>query len=124
MILLRDYNKEKQIDRIWYNSSMIVYSECYDDPNNAKKDLKVVFKNGGTYLYKGVLVDDYVMFVHGGLDGSNGKALNKFIKPKAEFEKQENTDIQLLNEEMENIIKARTPKEEDISETKLENETI
>lgn len=124
MILLRDYNAEKQIDRIWYESSMIVYSECYDDPNNAKKDLKVVFKNGGTYLYKGVLVDDYVMFVHGGLDGSNGKALNKFIKPKVEFEKQDNTDVQLLNEEMQSIIKRRTEEKEINDETKTENETI
>jgi len=105
MVLLREYNQKEMIDRAWYDSSMIVYSECYDNEESRKKQLKVVFKNGNTYLYKDVDVDDYVMFAHGGLDGSNGKALNKYIKPKCEFIKCEDTDIQLLNEELNRRLK-------------------
>ena len=45
------------------------------------------------------------MFVHGGIDGSNGKALNKFIKPKYEFEKTEIFDTDLLNATLENNLK-------------------
>lgn len=98
MILLRDYDKEKLLDRVWYDSSNIFYSEC-DDTKNGLKVLRVVFKNGATYQYKNVDVNDYVMFVNGGLDGSNGKSLNKFIKPKCEFEKLENMDMNFLTEE-------------------------
>lgn len=98
MILLRDYNEEKKLDRVWYESSNIVYSEC-DDTDTRNKVLRVTFKNGATYQYSDVDVNDYVMFVHGGLDGSNGKALNKFIKPKCPFEKLNNLDLEeLMNE--------------------------
>lgn len=101
MILLRDFDKEKKLDRVWYDSSNIIYSECED--NNDLKTLKVVFKKGLTYLYKKVDTNDYVMFVHGGLDGSNGKALNQFIKPKCEYERIEDTDLVALNEELERM---------------------
>ena len=89
MILFRDFNEKTRMDRVWYDSSMIIYSECYDKPDTPLKDLKVTFKNGATYEYKDVDVNDYVAFVHGGLDNSNGKALNKFIKPKCECKKIE-----------------------------------
>jgi hypothetical protein len=45
------------------------------------------------------------MFVHGGLDDSNGKALNKYIKPKYECIREENKDVNLLKEELENRLK-------------------
>lgn len=105
MILLREFNEESKIDRIWYDSSMIVYSECYDNPNSPLKELSVTFKNGATYKYLDVDVNDYVMFVHGGIDDSNGKALNKHIKPKYECLRLENKDIALLKEELENKLK-------------------
>ena len=79
MILFREFDDKNKIDRIWYDSSMIVYSECFDNPSTPLKELIVTFKNGGTYKYLDVDVNDYVMFVHGGIDGSNGKALNKHI---------------------------------------------
>jgi hypothetical protein len=44
------------------------------------------------------------MFKHGGLEGSHGKALNKHIKPKYEFEKLNNQNIDDLIKEKENII--------------------
>lgn len=43
MLIFRDYDKDKRIDRIWYKSSNIIYSECYDKENDYK-ELKVVFK--------------------------------------------------------------------------------
>lgn len=103
MILFRDFNEKTRMDRVWYDSSMIIYSECYDKPDTPLKDLKVTFKNGATYEYKDVDVNDYVAFVHGGLDNSNGKALNKFIKPKCECKKIEFKTIAELNEDLEEL---------------------
>lgn len=107
MILLRDFNKEKKIDRVWYDSANVVYSECKD--NNDLKTVKVVFKKGQTYVYKKVDTNDYVMFVHGGIDGSNGKALNQFIKPKYECERVADTDMIHLNEELEKLKEEKKP---------------
>jgi hypothetical protein len=92
MITFRDYDKDARIDRVWYNSSNILFSEC-EDKENDYKTLRVVFKNGAQYVYKNVDVKDYILFVHGGTDGSNGKALNSMIKPKYEYEKLENRDL-------------------------------
>lgn len=104
MILFRQYDENAGIDKVWYKSSNIIYSECIDNKNDYKT-LRVVFKNGQSYTYKKVDVNDYVMFVHGGLDGSNGKALNKLIKPKYEFEKTEIYNVEDLNKELENNLK-------------------
>ena len=114
MIILRDYNEEKRLDRAWYSSSNIVYSEC-DDNKDDYKTLRVVFKNGSCYEYKKIDVMDYLMFMHGGLDGSNGKALNKFIKEKKyEYEKLSDRNISQLNEEMNVLINnKKTEKDED-----------
>lgn len=108
MILYRKYDQEKRIDKVWYLSSNIFYSEC-NDKENELKTVKVVFKNGSTYVYKDVDVNDYVSFVHGGIDGSNGKALNYFIK-KYEFDKLEKTNLQELINEME-LLKESEKKE-------------
>ena len=104
MILFRQYDENAGIDRVWYKSSNIIYSECIDNKDDYKT-LKVVFKNGQSYTYKKVDVNDYVMFVHGGLDGYNGKALNKLIKPKYEFDKTEIYNVEELNKELENNLK-------------------
>lgn len=106
MILYRDYNEEKRLDRVWYSSSNILYSECEDIPNELKV-LRVMFKNGSSYEYKDVDVNDYVMFVRGGLDGSNGSAFYKFIKGKYEFKKIETLKkdeiVSELNSLLENV---------------------
>lgn len=96
MIVFRYYDKDAKIDRAWYNSSNVLYSEC-EDIENDYKVLKVVFKGGATYKYTNVDVNDYLMFMAGGLDGSNGKALNKFIKAKCPYEKVEDTSPEQLN---------------------------
>lgn len=105
MLLKRDYNQEKRLDRAWYSSSNIIYSEC-DDHENDYKTLRVTFKNGACYEYYKVSVQDYLMFMHGGLDGSNGKALNKFVKANQyEYKRIDDSDLNLINEELEKLIK-------------------
>ena len=108
MILFRYYDEENKIDRAWYSSSNIVYSEC-DDNLNDFKTLRIVFKTGDMYEYKNVEVGDYLMFMAGGLDGSNGKAFYKFIRPKYETEKKERLNLDVITAEMEKYkeIKAR-----------------
>lgn len=115
MILFRDYDKNEMIDRVWYKSSDIIYSECKDTPGQLKT-VKVVFKGGRSYIYTDVDVNDYVMFVHGGLDGSNGKAFNQFLK-KYNFEKGEKVSVEELSLEMEHRLKAKKAAEKEKEET-------
>lgn len=71
------YNKYTNLrDHTWYDSSNIVYSECIDS-DTEKKTLKIVFKQGRTYLYRDVDVEDYILFKNA---ESNGKAFNQYIK--------------------------------------------
>jgi len=105
MILFRKYDKEKRIDKAWYDSSNIVYSEC-DDHVNALKTLRVVFKTGDMYEYENVDVNDYLMFMAGGLDGSNGKAFFKFIRNKYEGVKLEPVNLEELKVKMEELKEA------------------
>lgn len=109
MIKHRDYDQEKRLDRVWYDSTNVFYSECEDIVDDYKI-LRVVFNNGATYEYKNVDVNDYVMFVRGGLDGSNGRALNKYIKPRCECEKIENLDKEKLTEELDRLLEEKRQK--------------
>lgn len=86
------------VDKVWYNSSNIVYSECIDN-RDALKEVKVVFKNGNEYSYLDVKVQDYLMFRE---DASQGKALNKFLKQYEYKKHEEKRDLELLKEELEN----------------------
>ena len=123
MIIHRDYDQEKRLDRVWYNSSNVFYSECEDIVDNYKI-LRVVFNNGATYEYRNVDVNDYVMFVRGGLDGSNGRALNKFIKPKCECERIEDIGKEKLTEELNRLLEEKKQKKlmEEQSEQKTTEE--
>jgi hypothetical protein len=109
MILFRYYDKDKRIDKAWYDSSNIIYSEC-DDNENDFKTLRIVFKRGDMYEYSKVDVKDYLMFMAGGIDGSNGKAFHKFILPKYEAKKLEHVDLNALNDDLE-ALKAKKLKE-------------
>lgn len=103
-ILTKFYNPDTKTDRVWYESSNIYYSEFVENKYDNKGQLYVVFKNGAKYLYKDVdMPTDYLIFKKGGLDGSNGKALNAYIKPKYEFEKMEVVSIEQLEEDRRNI---------------------
>ena len=92
---------EKDLDRTWYDSSNVVYSEC-DDVTDGLKVLRVTFKNGRTYQYKNVDVNDYLLFRE---NESQGKALNKFIKQYAaeRIEDKNVDDLKKTLDELMNI---------------------
>lgn len=99
------YIKETLTEKSWFESSNVFYSEFIEDPNKNEGDLYVTFNNGATYKYKNVqIAPDYLMFKHGGLDGSHGKALNSHIKPKYEFEKVDSKDTSKLTNEYLELI--------------------
>ena len=77
---------ENDVDKAWYDSSTVVYSEC-DDKENSLKTVKVVFKNGSTYLYKDVKVNDYLLFRE---SASQGKAIHRIFSGY-EYEKIKNS---------------------------------
>ncbi len=85
------------VDRTWYQSSNIKFSECIDHDNELKT-LKVVFNNGTQYRYDKVDVRDYLLFRDA---ESQGKALNQYIKPKGyAYIKLENADLATLDGEL------------------------
>jgi len=97
---------ENNIDKCWYDSSNLIYSECFDN-KDSYKDLKVVFKDGRAYIYKGLTVQDYLLFRS---HQSQGKALFKYIATKVQgkdkyiFEKLENVLLDLIEKEKELLI--------------------
>lgn len=106
------YLEESLTDKVWYESSNVFYSEFIENPNKNEGDLYVTFNNGATYKYKNVqITPDYLMFKHGGLDGSHGKALNTHIKPKYEFEKMDNKDVTKINNEFFKVCEEKREKE-------------
>ncbi len=85
------------VDKTWYQSSNIKFSECIDHDNDLKT-LKVVFNNGTQYQYNKVDVRDYLLFREA---TSQGRALNQSIKGKGyEYEKLEDADIKSLEDEL------------------------
>ena len=113
MLLKKVYNEETKTEKAWFDSTMFFYTKAveYDDRNCV--DLYVTFKNGATYKYKEVSLEDYVLLVAGGTDASQGKTLNKIIKPKYEFERVEDMSIQLLTEELDELKRSELYKEND-----------
>jgi len=79
---------------------MLFYSEMVENENENCGNLYVTFKNGSCYVYKNVRFEDYVIFIAGGTDVSQGKALNKFIKSKYECERLEDSNLDELRDEM------------------------
>ena len=110
------YIKESLTEKAWYESSNIFYSEFVEDPNKNEGDLYVTFNNGATYKYKKVqIAPDYLMFKHGGLDGSHGKAINTHIKPKYEFEKMEPKDTTKLTNEYYKLLEKQEQEKKHLS---------
>lgn len=87
---------ENKLDRTWYQSSNILYSEC-DDKENELKTLRIVFKNGRTYEYYNLDVNDYMLFRE---NSSQGQAFNKYIL-KYETKRIDDTNIDELNKMLE-----------------------
>lgn len=101
MILKAIYDEKTLTEKVWYDSSSVFYSEFVEHPNDNFGELYVTFKNGSTYHYSNVdMVHDYILFKNGGLDKSQGKALNMYIKAKYQFDKMDNKDVSLLLEEL------------------------
>lgn len=100
MILKKLYNEEEKIQKVWYDSSMLVYSEMKENEFENIGDLTITFKNGATYTYMDVSFEDYMVFIGGGTDASQGKTLNKVIKNKYQFKRIEDRNVQELINEM------------------------
>lgn len=115
-LVLNQY--KDNVDRCWYDSSNVVFSECMDY-EDALKDLKVVFKGGRTYLYKEVDVRDYVLFK---MDSSQGKALNKYIIKHYEAVRLTDTDMAELEKLKEEVVVEKAG-QENPSQNKLEDGT-
>lgn len=91
------YSKyENGIEHVWYESSNIVYSQCYD--KGAGKSLKLVFKGGRTYLYTGVSIDDYILFRDA---QSTGESASKNIIKKYKAVRLEDVDLAKLAKMLE-----------------------
>ena len=87
----------ENVDKTWYQSSNLRYTECIDHDNDLKT-LKVIFNNGSQYQYDKVNVNHYLLLRE---DASQGKALNKYIKANGyEFTKLENADLAALEGEL------------------------
>lgn len=95
------YNKYiNNEDYTWYDSSNVIFSKCYDN-NSDSKTLKIVFKDGRTYLYKDVATMDYISFKSA---QSNGSAFSRNIK-KYNGVRISDTDLTKLSTLQDNFIK-------------------
>ena len=99
MIIYNKYLNNE--DFTWYDSSNILFSKCYDNDVSENKTVKIVFKQGRTYLYKDVSTDDYIAFK---TDPSNGSAFNKYIK-KYQGVRIADTDIDKIQQLQEDFKK-------------------
>lgn len=90
---------ENDLDSVWYDSSNVLYSECVDKEGELKQ-LYITFKDGRTYHYFDVDVQDYLIFRDG---SSQGKSLQAIIK-KYKAEKVEAKDPAVINEQMQVLI--------------------
>lgn len=107
------YNRYlNNVDHTWYDSSNILYSECFDN-TDINKNVKLVFKGGRTYLYKDVNVDDYLQFKL--TNESHGSAVNKFIVKKYECVRLSDTDMETLEKFKESTIEEDNKIDESMS---------
>ena len=85
------------LDKCWYDSSNVKYSECVDEEGEPKV-LRIVFSNGTQYQYDGVDVNQYLLFRE---DASQGKALNKYIKANGyKYTKLEDANLEVIEDEL------------------------
>ena len=100
------YDEKTRTDKVWYESSNVVFSKFVENEFDNNGQLYVTFKNGATYHYKDVdMVTDYLLFKSGGIDNSQGKTLNKQIKGKYPYERVADENVELLMEELARVNK-------------------
>ena len=104
MIIKKVYDENTKTQKVWYDSSMILYSEMVESETENSGDLYVTFKNGVTYKYNNVKFEDYVLLIGGATDASHGKTLNKIIKSKYEYSKIGDADVEKINKELLEVI--------------------
>lgn len=92
---------ENKMDRTWYKSSNIKYSEC-DDNVDALKTVRIVFGDGRMYQYENVNVNDYLLFRE---DVSQGKAMNRYLK-SYECKRLDDIDIETIEKNMTELMSA------------------
>jgi hypothetical protein len=113
MILKKIYDEKTKTQKVWYDSTMLLYSEMVENDEENCGNLFMTFKNGTTYVYKNVRFEDYILLLSGGSDASQGKTLNKVIKSNYEYEKLGNADVAKIKAELNKT----EEKEVDISNT-------
>jgi len=89
---------KENVHKCLIKSSTILSSE-YEENSG---DLLIIFKNGTQYKYYNVHEKDYLRFE---ISDSNGKVLNKFIKPFYECKRMDNlveVDKDLYNNDNQN----------------------
>lgn len=104
------------VDKVWYDSSNVLYSEC-DDITDGLKVLRVTFKNGRTYQYYDVNVHDYLLFRE---NASQGVALNKFIK-QYRCERIDDLNVDDIQSELEKLNASESLKTKNELFEKLDN---
>ena len=104
------------VDKVWYYSSNVLYSEC-DDITDGLKVLRVTFKNGRTYQYYDVNVHDYLLFRE---NASQGVALNKFIK-QYRCERIDDLNVDDIQSELEKLNASESLKTKNDLFEKLDN---
>lgn len=126
MLKFKYYDESAKTEHLWCDSTSIYYSRMVEDANENKGNLFVTFKTGATYLYKDVKFEDYILYAAGGTDFSQGKSLNKLIKPKYECEKIENAlpieEIDKLMLEFQKKLKEEAESAEELQPTETEEE--
>lgn len=106
------YSKyENSQEFCWYDSTNVMFSKFYDNPNSSNV-LKVIFKQGQTYLYKDVDANDYIMFRDA---ESNGSAFSKYIIKKYSPTRIQDTDMERLAEMKEKFM----GESQELQETKV-----
>ena len=117
MVLLKKYDEETKTQKVWYDSTMFCFTKAVEHENSNHVDLYVTFKNGWTYKYKDVKMEDYVLLLSGFEQSSHGKTLNKVIKPNYEFERLDNRDVDKIWNEYYRLQAEEQQKQNDISIT-------
>jgi hypothetical protein len=99
-VLRSDYDLEKHVDEVWYESSNVIFSRFTEDDENNTGTLQVVFKGGKMYEYEKVSYQDYLSFKRGLVEGSSGKAFNEYIIKKYKGERIDDVSVDELMERL------------------------
>ena len=104
MIVFKTYDDNTKTDTAWVQSSNIVYTRMVENETENTGNLFITFKNGATYKYKDVTFEDYLVFIGGGVDMSQGKTFFKIIKPKYDCERVDDENVEKINEMLQEAL--------------------